>query len=45
MDIYTEFPCLILACGISGRYATMTFIKDLETGDQGWCSSHLVDES
>jgi len=50
MKIYTysdnygdEFDCEWLACGISGRYESQILIRDIESGDIGWCSAHLVD--
>ena len=42
MNEYDEWePCLLIACGISGRHATH-FLIELN-GELGWCSAHLVD--
>jgi hypothetical protein len=41
-DIYgTEFDCVVLGCSIDGE---KYLIHDLDEGERGWCSCHLVDE-
>lgn len=35
------FDCIALACHINGN---MMLIKDLDSGDTGWCSAHLIQE-